>query len=508
LPNITGSVGFYVPNLRQNCRFVYVTGNTQFPELLALSEVVEFDSYDIPTGVHIALGPSSDPSTLAVMWSQKNPENPIVQYCGTQFSGSRDTGGAYACYNVSGVTRTISKSDFCDVDIQPAGRDGWFESGQLINATLQGLVAGARYSYAVGDSAHLSSPFTFTASPLISNSSHVRIVAFGDMGNAPPDGAHQHSWDFDNRGELPAANTTRTVGRLLEASTSPTIALHIGDISYAVGYGAEWDEFFHQIEPVAASYPWQTAIGNHEYGYSASYYPSQDSGGECGASYLAHFPFACLDASVEYSKQQPWYSFEFGSVHVTVMSTEHDFSPNSPQAIWLEKDLASVDRSRTPWILFSGHRPMYVASLYEGDWEVALELQNALEDMLVRYQVDLAIWGHFHAYQRTCGVLNSQCNDTHGVVHVVMGMAGYELTTLTPPSPAAWVLHAQQDAYGAVALDFVSPSALHLSFVDNAGNVQDSVVIESKVNPGKRQEVKEEESGKREHRGESALLPV
>ena len=34
--------------------------------------------------------------------------------------------------------------------------------------------------------------------------------------------------------------------------------LHIGDISYAVGYASEWDEFMSQIEPVAARVPWMT----------------------------------------------------------------------------------------------------------------------------------------------------------------------------------------------------------------------------------------------------------
>ena len=29
-------------------------------------------------------------------------------------------------------------------------------------------------------------------------------------------------------------------------------------------------------------------------------------------------------------------------------------------------DLASVDRSKTPWIIFGGHRPMYISSNYGG----------------------------------------------------------------------------------------------------------------------------------------------
>lgn len=53
-------------------------------------------------------------------------------------------------------------------------------------------------------------------------------------------------------------------------------------------------------------------------------------------------------------------------VHFIMMSTEHDFSPESPQYTWLEKDLKSVDRTKTPWIIIGGHRAMYCSALMPG----------------------------------------------------------------------------------------------------------------------------------------------
>jgi hypothetical protein len=44
------------------------------------------------------------------------------------------------------------------------------------------------------------------------------------------------------------------------------------------------------------------------------------------------------------------------------MSTEHEFHRHSAQNDWIESDLLSVNRSITPWIIFSGHRPMYIDS--------------------------------------------------------------------------------------------------------------------------------------------------
>lgn len=53
---------------------------------------------------------------------------------------------------------------------------------------------------------------------------------------------------------------------------------------------------------------------------------------------------------------QSWYSFDYGSIHFIFMSTEHDFRVQSSQYNWIQKDLSSVNRKKTPWIIFSGHR--------------------------------------------------------------------------------------------------------------------------------------------------------
>jgi len=39
---------------------------------------------------------------------------------------------------------------------------------------------------------------------------------------------------------------------------------HIGDISYATGFLAEWDFFLYLINRVASKVSYMTAIGNHE----------------------------------------------------------------------------------------------------------------------------------------------------------------------------------------------------------------------------------------------------
>ena len=50
------------------------------------------------------------------------------------------------------------------------------------------------------------------------------------------------------------------------------------------------------------------------------------------------------------------FGFDFGSVHFVLMSTEHSFSTGSAQLQYLDEHLSTVDRSKTPWLIFAGHR--------------------------------------------------------------------------------------------------------------------------------------------------------
>lgn len=93
-----------------------------------------------------------------------------------------------------------------------------------------------------------------------------------------------------------------------------------------------------------------------------------DSGWECGSEYLARYKMPganytpppgdlnhsskaeCL-ATYQSSAAQYWHSYVYGPVRFVAVSTEHDFSPGSPQLRWLEATLASTDRSKTPWLI-------------------------------------------------------------------------------------------------------------------------------------------------------------
>ena len=97
-----------------------------------------------------------------------------------------------------------------------------------------------------------------------------------------------------------------------------------------------------------------------------------------------------------------------------------------------------MNRSVTPWIIFSGHRPMYSSS----DLIPGLDLMNGpwwpeVEQLLLKHEVDLCLWGHNHNAEVTCPLRNGTCanttspNEYGGIVHAIIGNAGQSLSKFT-----------------------------------------------------------------------------
>ena len=189
---------------------------------------------------------------------------------------------------------------------------------------------------------------------------------------------------------------------------------------------------------------------------------SEDSGGECGVPFFARvaspgderskpkngssssvFSAVTSNGPSTFSAS-PWWSLEEGPVKVVGYSTEHDFSVGSEQYSFLEKELLSSDRKRTPWLVVVGHRPIYIDSNFSGraapkgnvappaateaplnasDVAVSRDLREQLEPLFLKAGVDATFHGHHHSWQRTCAtdgsgecVFDAENNDGGGVV--------------------------------------------------------------------------------------------
>ena len=162
-----------------------------------------------------------------------------------------------------------------------------------------------------------------------------------------------------------------------------------------------------------------------------------------------------------------WYSFEEGGVHVIMLSSEHDWARNSSQYAWLAADLASVNRSVTPWVVLATHRMMYTTQTHEeGDYKVSLVFQQEVEPLLTQYKVNLMLVGHQHSYERSCAVRGRKClpPGEHGTVHMVVGSAGASLEKGDFNSSLGEFSLKHVNAWGYARLD-ANASRLRVEFV-------------------------------------------
>jgi hypothetical protein len=155
-----------------------------------------------------------------------------------------------------------------------------------------------------------------------------------------------------------------------------------------------------------------------------------DSHGECGVPTFVRWGSAIPEDNHGGGGNKMWYSFDWGNVHVAMMDSEHDWQVGSNQHSWLEADLAAVDRSRTPWVVVTSHRPIYsTVECESGSFEISSYMKQALDPLLEKYQVNLVLVAHTHSYERTCLIKNGNCVETGGTQHITVGTGGANLSS-------------------------------------------------------------------------------
>lgn len=181
------------------------------------------------------------------------------------------------------------------------------------------------------------------------------------------------------------------------------------------------------------------------------------SGGACGVPYTTRFTMPAESPSRR-GTANFWWRLAVGPVLLVTMSTEHNYTPGSEQHRWLEDTLRTVNRTDTPWVVVTGHRPMYSQEVESYDPTMIA----ALEPLLLAAEVDIAMWGHDHVYMRSCPIVhNGTCADANGTtsnategggsgraggvapVHVVCGTAGAfrdDIGTAGSSAAAPWVV--------------------------------------------------------------------
>lgn len=166
----------------------------------------------------------------------------------------------------------------------------------------------------------------------------------------------------------------------------------MGDQGYDLGdfNGTKGDQYLNYAQELYANLPVLTTAGNHEQLHNFSHYKHR----------FDLLPYR--ESNFENSLQ---YSINYKSLHLISFSTEVFFEGSEAEAMtslnWLEQDLIKANRarSRVPWIIVIGHRPLYCSIADDDDCTKDAELlrfgydkKRGLETLLTKYNVDLYLW--------------------------------------------------------------------------------------------------------------------
>ena len=336
--------------------------------------------------------------------------------------------------------------------------------GTLHGAHMTNLIPGRRYCYRVGDPTTLFtdneawSNTTCFACPDL-NKNEITVSFGGDMGSV------------------------QLVGYMINDQMIHDEIVHgihydafwlLGDIAYSTldpGHEANgeffWDIFMRQEQPFIDHVPLIATYGNHDF-----------DGGDSGA-FINRF------RNPQFGKGHGnfYFSYEHGPVRFVSMCTEPglvpticDYSPGSAQYLWLEEQFATINRTKTPWLILGGHRPMYSSDRSTDSGP----LQQYLEPLIKKHGVDVQLTGHMHDTEVVAPVFNNE-PDFSGVtklsptsfiftnpaspVHITSGILGaIQDESYVEPQPA-WSLYRNgtvfDDSYGFVRMT-INRTAIHM----------------------------------------------
>jgi hypothetical protein len=114
---------------------------------------------------------------------------------------------------------------------------------------------------------------------------------------------------------------------------------------------------------------------------------------------------------------------------------------------------------------------------------MAAHLRRRLEPLFVAAKVDLALWGHEHAYERIHPVINGTVvsrttADPPAPINIVLGMGGADNSYMGGwiEPPPDWIAHREM-TFGHGRMSILSPTALHFEYIGTDGVVHDEFFL-------------------------------
>ena len=218
------------------------------------------------------------------------------------------------------------------------------------------------------------------------------------------------------------SKTKDTVKNII--AQNPELVLALGDLSYDNGAKC-WLKI---IKPVAEKT--KIAIGNHEVESSKK----------------------LKDYMKAFNLEKQYYSFNYQNVHFLALSTETAYDEGSKQYKFAEKDLEQYSNDKSiEWIVAFYHRQAYSSG---GGLPDEKDFRESYHPLFDKYNVDLALQGHHHAYERFYPIAFNDKNDNkptvsakdkvkgsnvfqnpEGTIFLTVGTGGAESMTVSKGKP-------------------------------------------------------------------------
>ena len=409
---------FQILNWRNHLEFRLFTNSTG-ANRVPLRVTARLDIDDMSAPVRPRVLPSGGPGEYAVTWTSNRSDNHprlLFGLAPARFARVAPASSAY-----------VRRDELFG---QPANGSGFFELGATLTASLGKWgrrAAGRRIYYTVADDDHPQGAdwqASFLVPPLPQDGRTVypfKFLAFGDMGRG----------SFDNAvsfGEYGPASKLLPALIQKEVSAGALFVHLFGDLSYACGRLSTWDEFVHIASQFARDVPLLVGVGNHEVDApGSSMWPrfaapgggdgggggsGNDSGGEGNVVAGTLFPLPPAgygsDGVPAASISSPWYVYSAGPVTIVVLSSEHDLTTGSPQHSWAKLAFARVDRSVSPWLFVSLHRPTYLDVILPDLLNYSATVWTHLEPLTQQAKVSAFLYGHAHKWERLSAILQNE----------------------------------------------------------------------------------------------------
>lgn len=235
----------------------------------------------------------------------------------------------------------------------------WSYESRQHTAVLRGLRPDTRYRYRVGSARAWSGWLSFRTAQTAASYEPWKFAYFGDAQKGLT-----KQWP-------------RSVDRALDGRPGVDLMVQVGDLVDAPTDDGQWSDWFRALAPYRQRIDTLGAVGNHEL-----------IGDPDLEQYRSHFRFPSNGPD---GRDETTYVVDYQGVRFIVLDSNH--LDDADQRQFLQRKLR---RAGDRWTVVVFHRPIFAIAAARD----STPQREAWLDTLERYDADLVLQGHDHAYAR------------------------------------------------------------------------------------------------------------